>query len=136
MNKMSIENYTTAAFISAGMHRDVEKLDKAKEGLGTGCFEFVQTAMNYVGHIQELYLAGLAVVGSVPGVFDYEVAEDFGVWYVNATLEDRQLPDVDWACDELYRLAVQFWAREDQGDLHQKVADALALVKQPSQPEI
>lgn len=134
MNNIAL--YTIAAFISAGMHRDVERLDEARDALDTGCFELVSTAMTYTDYIQALYEAGYNTVGSVPGVFDYEVAEEFGVWYVKEALEEQKLPDVQWAMAELYKLAMKFWSHDGDDATRSRLVDALGALENLPQPEL
>lgn len=136
-NQSRLELYTVAAFICAGMHRNTEALDNARDVIGTGCFELVQSAMNYTELAQDMAMTGFAIVGDYPGVFEYEVAEEAGVWYVAEALATRAVPAADRMYGKLYELTVAFFSR-----VHWKTPDAdklhaaLSALPVPDQPVI
>jgi hypothetical protein len=138
---MNIGLYTTAAFISAGMHRDVKQLDAAKELLGTGCFELVTTAVEYTEFVDMAYRVGGMVTGGHPGVFDYEVAEEFGVWYVDQVRQHGAIPRNGTATAKIIDLAMAFFVRDDNRDqlienAEEILRDAFGRIDVPKQPEI
>lgn len=130
------DTYTFAAFISAGMHRDVAKLDEARDLIGTGCLELVMSAMDYVDLVYNMETVGYATVGEFPGVFAYEVAEEFGAWYVAEAHAKRAVPDVTAACEQLRELAFAFFARDVSDEVGHQLNVALARLHEPVQPEI
>lgn len=137
---MANARFITAAFISAGMHRDVKKLDMARDGAGSGCYELVASAVEYAEYASFLYLAGSYFAPAVPGVFDYEVSEEFGVWYVNQTLMDNRIPDVELACKVLRDLAEAFWVRDETEALivggRAGLQQGFSNISIPRQPEL
>lgn len=131
----NLTQYTIAAFISAGMHRDVDNLDAAKELIGTGCFELVQTGVAYTDLACDMAEAGFLIVGDYPGVFEYEVAEEAGVWYVAEALATRAVPAADRMHGKLAELTLAFFARVHwKGDNTKALIAALAALPVPPQP--
>lgn len=109
-----IPQLVTAAYVSSGMHNNIQQFDAAREILGTGDLELTTTGMEYVEYIESLYQLGYLLAGSVPGVFDYEVTEAFGYWYIDYIYCTKQLPTVGQACQWLKEGAFTFfWGRND-----------------------
>jgi hypothetical protein len=85
---------SNAAFISGGMHLNVNKLDNAKESADTGCLEFVNAACAWSVYIEDLYDCAMASTDfeSVGGVFEYDVCEQFGTWFMQEAIDTGELP--------------------------------------------
>jgi hypothetical protein len=138
---MNIGLYTTAAFISAGMHRDVKQLDQAKDLLGTGCFELVTTGVEWTEFVDMMYRVGGMITGDHPGVFDYEVTEEFGFWYVDEVLATEKVPTVEACRAKLTALGMAFFVRDDNRDqlvenTEETLRDAFSRIDPPKQPEV
>lgn len=136
-NMKNLTQYTIAAFISAGMHRDTVILDAARDKLGTGCFELVQTGVAYTDLACDMAAAGFSIVADYPGVFEYEVCEEFGVWYVRAALANNTLPEAVVCAGKLRDLTHDFFSRVTwKAPYGETLRAALNALPTPPQPEL
>lgn len=133
----NLELYAIAAFISAGMHRDTAILDAARDKLGTGCFELVQTGVAYTDLACDMAAAGFSIVADYPGVFEYEVCEEAGVWYVAEALATGDIPAADRMHGKLAELTLEFFGRVKwKAPYGETLRAALHALPVPPQPEI
>lgn len=131
-----------AAFISAGMHTDVHMLDNALDDCGTGCLEYINIGISYTSYAQALYNAAEALGMQTPGVFEYEVCEEFGRWFVQQTrnnAEDAEapsLPEHVLACKKLITLTYSFFDKDPDTKVDLDLMSALFGVPFPPPPQL
>ena len=94
----------TAAAISAGFHehKDAPDVDYDRIGGGTGLFYLLASYAVEIETRWQITSANGERSGS--GVWDYEVAEEFGAW-----LRTMSVPDEDDAIKKMDELVADYW---------------------------
>jgi hypothetical protein len=145
MDQALLPRYSIAAFMSAGMHTNVEQLDQAKDAAGTGCVELVMAVMGYVDYAEALFKAGGTVRDGVPGVMEYEICEPFGEWFITTMLcgctvdGSCSLPDHEQACFKLRELTYEFYEKNDRTPdplMMARLEVAMTAVPLPDAPQL
>lgn len=122
---MNIGLATTIAFLAIGAngHANMFKL----LGNDVGHIEMITDIVEHADYVERLYEAGILASGGCPGVFDYEVAEVAGRWYIdNTTVVDGHVeqPTAEAFRDQLRQLAFDFFSKNWHDE-----TDALARVQ-------
>ena len=91
-----------------------------------GHIEFVSDLAVYATELYAMERAAYAVAGEYPGVIAYEVAEPFGLWFVNKAMELDRMPEKEEVLEYLRREVIDFFARDD-GDLRSKLSSSIPL---------
>ncbi len=142
MNKPTIDSdMVHAAFIAMGMNGAPLHFNATLDTWDGGCLELIQEATRYAPYITALTTAGYEATGGVPGISEYEIAEEFGVWFIGQMgrmPEPLTVPKHEYCCGKLMELAVAFFANsvdaEGKPILAENVALALALAPEMSEP--
>ena len=127
---MKIGLATTIAFMAIGSQAHPELTDLL--GNDVGHIEMITTLIEHAPYCERLYDAGILATGGCPGVFDYEVAEPFGRWFIEVSTllnESVTLPSEEKCLAQLYTLALNFFSRGIESDsLKRALAESLAAV--------
>jgi hypothetical protein len=89
----------TALFIASGMRRQAKKYGMKKDPLqllrDTNNHESMIDSASYIAMIAMILTAMTGELGNVeyPGVFDYEVSEEVGIWLVAMLHLNNKLPE-------------------------------------------
>jgi hypothetical protein len=81
-----------------------------------GMLELVDAAMDWVHPIQSLSNAADSLELGYPGVWDYEVTEEFGAWLGGSLIDDRDLPERTHAWAILIDLVESFFRLNEPED--------------------
>lgn len=111
---MTQDTRTAAAFMAIGLNSPERPLsvDTVIDHWDAGFLELIQAVTNYAPYADALAQAGFAATGDYPGVFDYEVSEEFGTWYAARIMEQEpggHEPDPELCRLHLRDLAVEFF---------------------------
>jgi hypothetical protein len=120
----------TAAFLMHGLHRaDLGEAIIAYAEHG-GMLELVDAAMDWVHPIQSLRNAADSLELDYPGVWDYEVSEEFGAWLGGSIIDDRDLPERTHAWAILIDLVESFFRlnEPESSDLRRQLRARLERV--------
>lgn len=127
--------YVTAAFLGSGFIEHPEA-SAILEHWDAGHLELVCELTGYTDYIHAMFDAGLAVTGSVPGVFDYEVTEAVAYEFGSRVLlcaPGGDTPDAIEMCAFIRNATHDFymkaWGVSDREDVGlAELFDALAAV--------
>ena len=108
----------TATFMAVGMSGNDEALySRLLDHWDKGCFELHYELCQYATLSEQIIDVITRGDGGYdfPGVYDYEVSEDFGLWFAEEILkdEDGNAPDFEVAKAKLIALACRFFAQKD-----------------------
>ena len=107
---------TIAAYIFAGMQQNQEEYQQCYELYGGGELELCHEAVSYAPLMEELFQFGAEKI-EIPGIYDYEVAEPFGVWFRQWVITlGGAIPDKSQCHDEIRRLATEFFSCDGRFD--------------------
>ncbi len=104
-----------AGFIVLGMG-DFGACVKHYDG---GALELMHEVVKYAPHLERMSQAGYEFTGEFPGVFEYDVAEEFGRLYAEElmTLDAETLPSTEFCAGLLVTLTKKFFLTGfDAGD--------------------
>lgn len=108
----------TASFMTTGMTNNDDALyDRLLNHWGKGCYELHYELCQYATLSEQIIDVITRGDGGYdfPGVYDYEVSEEFGRWFRYELLKDEEgnAPDFEAAKARLISLACCFFAQED-----------------------
>ncbi len=127
------ENRVYASFMALGMDSlpapgDMNAVLAHWDG---GHLELVSRLSNYAPLCSRMIQTGLAIVGDLPGVSDYEIAEPFGAWFgeqVLAAPEALTDPSPAACADKLRELTLEFFTTDPAAGPDPALKAALAAV--------
>ena len=109
------ENATVyAAFMMEGMRdacNDQVGYTKMLEKWGHGCWELVAEMCSHAKYFDEAVAPHIDDDAGFPGVFEYEVCNPFGMWYVEYVNKHGYVPPVVEAKLEIDRLVNDFFTQ-------------------------
>lgn len=97
----------TAAFMALGLGSQDQDL---LEAWNQGHLELIHVVVSYAPYLNTLMVVAAAAADGYPGVFDYEVSEQFGSWFAKQILEGHIPTDKEvrvYLVKEVYDFFVQ-----------------------------
>ncbi len=126
----------TAAFMAIGLIQAPNQL-QVQDAWANGQLELIDSLTHYAEYSWALADAAFKLGDGAPGVVQYEVDEDFGVWFGEQILEwDGAAPEHEECCIRLRETHFMFWNRPDDRTAAQAVllGNALTAVPLPAAP--
>ena len=107
---------TLSAFIFYGMTYDADKFRTAYDAWASGVLELCGAAVEYADLMEEAFDT-LSEKLDVPGVYDYEVAENFGAWFRDQVIKnDGYAPSHKECVAHIHQLVECFFSCDGKWD--------------------
>ena len=109
MTEDNIRNVATTAMFMAMAHPRGEELSELLDGWGMGHHELVQELARYAVISEQMIMARNPQ--DFPGVYVYEVSEEFGAWFTDFVLtsDGNRAPTVEEGTAKLKELVDEFF---------------------------
>lgn len=107
-----------AAYLSNGLDQHPQ-IDNILDHWDGGHLELTAQLMRYAAFFTALELAAAAVTNDYPGVFQYEVVEDFGRWFgdhILLTPDSNMVPDDGPCLNHLRSVTFDFFDKLNLGE--------------------
>ena len=120
VQKLNTESLVTAAFMAMGFQQQsTEAIHQALDAWSGGEYELIEQMVAYTMYHDALQEAGCTAIEGTYGIYQYEVAENFGAWFLQAMqvmTKPTTLPSHESCKKELLKLALNFFTKNDDLD--------------------
>ncbi len=129
---LQTDTLVVAAFMAVGMFENKNNVNIALKKWDGGCYELVQQVVSFAPYTVALADAGIAYIVDGCGLYEYDVAEGFGAWYVERIIEIGEavtVPSWDECIERLKDLVLEFFKEgPDSSVRNEAYWDGLALL--------